>query len=347
MSKKLLLADDSITIQKVIGITFANEDVALAIADNGDSALALARADRPDLILADVLMPGLDGYELCAAVKNEPALRGVPVLLLTGTFEPFDEDKARGAGADGWIAKPFESQALIDRVNSLLALAPERLARPAATAAVAPAATAAPRADMWRESSVAPALPGEISTPVAEDLVEEDEGFWGDFTLEEEDMTGEPAAPPASEAPPATPPAAEAESVEEDEEVLELDDADILFDEEDETLADPEEIVPAESLPVEEPPVAAVTPAPPVFEFSAPLAPPARAEEAAPSPSVSVGGEASLSEDAMAAVVERVAAEVVNRLAGTILERIAWEVVPDLAESLIKDEIRKIKEALK
>lgn len=120
MSKKLLLADDSITIQKVVGITFAGEDYDLAVVGDGDTALERARLERPDLVLADVFMPGMSGYELCAAVKQDPALQGVPVLLLTGTFEPFDEGKAAAAGADGWIAKPFESQALIDRVEDLL-----------------------------------------------------------------------------------------------------------------------------------------------------------------------------------------------------------------------------------
>ncbi|RME34148.1 MAG: response regulator, partial [Deltaproteobacteria bacterium] len=125
MGKRLLLADDSITIQKVIGITFANEDYELDIVDNGDAALERARATQPDLILADVYMPGKNGYELCQAVKNDPNLRRIPVLLLAGTFEPFDEDKARQAGADAWIAKPFESQALIDKVEELLAQAAE------------------------------------------------------------------------------------------------------------------------------------------------------------------------------------------------------------------------------
>ena len=83
------------------------------------------------LILADVFMPGKNGYELCSAVRQEPALRDVPVLLLTGTFEPFDENKARAAGADSWIAKPFESQALIDRVEELLARVPQPAAVPA------------------------------------------------------------------------------------------------------------------------------------------------------------------------------------------------------------------------
>ena len=78
MSKKLLLADDSITIQKVIGITFANEDYDLTVVDNGDAALDKALRSRPDIILADVFMPGKNGYELCAAVKAEKVLQGVP-----------------------------------------------------------------------------------------------------------------------------------------------------------------------------------------------------------------------------------------------------------------------------
>jgi CheY-like chemotaxis protein len=125
MSKKLLLADDSITIQKVVGIIFANEDCNLAVVGDGDSALAAARSERPDLIMADVLMPGKNGYEVCAAVKQDPALRDVPVLLLSGTFEPFDEALARSVGVDDWIVKPFESQALLDKVAELLARVPE------------------------------------------------------------------------------------------------------------------------------------------------------------------------------------------------------------------------------
>jgi CheY-like chemotaxis protein len=121
MPKTLLLADDSVTIQKVVGISFANEDVVLLTVDNGDDAVLRAREARPDLVLADVAMPGKDGYEVCEAIKADPELRHVPVLLLSGTFESFDEARARHAGADGHITKPFEAQALVDRVNELLA----------------------------------------------------------------------------------------------------------------------------------------------------------------------------------------------------------------------------------
>jgi CheY-like chemotaxis protein len=126
MPKKILLADDSITIQKVIGLTFANEDVQLTVVDNGDEAIIKAKEVIPDLIIADVVMPGKDGYEVCYSSKNEPSLAHVPVLLLTGTFETFDETMATKVGADGFITKPFESQALIDKVNELIGNAEQR-----------------------------------------------------------------------------------------------------------------------------------------------------------------------------------------------------------------------------
>jgi CheY-like chemotaxis protein len=132
MPKTLLLADDSVTIQKVVGISFANEDVRIVTVDNGDDAVLRAREIRPDIVLADVVMPGKSGYEVCAALKADPALAGIPVLLLTGTFETFDEERAARVGADGHITKPFEAQALVALVNARLASAGK--ARPASAA---------------------------------------------------------------------------------------------------------------------------------------------------------------------------------------------------------------------
>ena len=119
MPKTILLADDSITIQKVVGITFASEDFQVTAVDDGEAALARARELLPDVILADVVMPRRNGYELCEAVKSDPALRHIPVLLLAGTFEAFDEVRARGAHADGHLSKPFDSLALINKVIEL------------------------------------------------------------------------------------------------------------------------------------------------------------------------------------------------------------------------------------
>src|SRR5512143_3302456 len=145
MPKTLLLADDSITIQKVVGITFAAEDYQVTAVDNGEDALARARQLKPDLILADVVMPRKNGYELCEAVKADPELQRIPVLLLAGTFEAFDENRARAARADGHIAKPFESGALIAKVKELVeGVKPgaQPAPRPAAPARPAPAPAA-------------------------------------------------------------------------------------------------------------------------------------------------------------------------------------------------------------
>ncbi len=124
MPKTLLLADDSVTIRKVVGISFANEDVNLVTVDNGDDAIRKAREIRPDAILADVVMPGKNGYEVCEAIKADPDLRHIPVMLLTGTFEAFDEARAKSAGAAGHVAKPFEAQALVEEVLRLFRAGP-------------------------------------------------------------------------------------------------------------------------------------------------------------------------------------------------------------------------------
>jgi CheY-like chemotaxis protein len=117
---KLLLADDSVTIQRVIELTFADEDVQVLAVGDGQQAIERVRSERPDIVLADVGMPERDGYEVAAFIKNDPALAHIPVLLLTGAFEPVDEVRARAVGCDGVLVKPFEPQMVISRVRELL-----------------------------------------------------------------------------------------------------------------------------------------------------------------------------------------------------------------------------------
>ena len=136
MSKKLLLADDSVTIQRVIELTFADEDVAVTAVGDGRQAIDRLRADRPDIVLADVGMPERDGYEVAAFIKNDPQLAHIPVVLLTGAFEPLDEARARSVGCDGVLVKPFEPQLVINRVKELLNA--RRPAAPAVATATAP-----------------------------------------------------------------------------------------------------------------------------------------------------------------------------------------------------------------
>lgn len=120
MTKKLLVADDSITIHKVVGLTFADEDFVIEAVANGDQAIEKARSMQPDIVLADVFMPGRSGYEVCAAIKADQQLSEIPVVLLVGTFEPFDEAEASRVKCDGFLTKPFDTSELIQVVHSLV-----------------------------------------------------------------------------------------------------------------------------------------------------------------------------------------------------------------------------------
>jgi CheY-like chemotaxis protein len=121
MAKRILLADDSVTIQKVVELTFMDEDYEVVAVSNGDEALTRLAELQPDLVIADVHMPGASGYEVCRQAKQWRA--STPVLLLVGTFEPFQEDEARRSGADAYIKKPFDSQELLRRAEELIAAA--------------------------------------------------------------------------------------------------------------------------------------------------------------------------------------------------------------------------------
>jgi CheY-like chemotaxis protein len=123
--RKLLLADDSATIQKVIDLTFADEGVRVVAVGNGQEAIDKLLEVEPDIVLADVFMPSPNGYEVCEYVKTNEKLKHIPVVLLVGSFEPFDEAEARRVGADDILTKPFQSiRRLIDRVGALVTSPP-------------------------------------------------------------------------------------------------------------------------------------------------------------------------------------------------------------------------------
>jgi CheY-like chemotaxis protein len=168
MGKKILLADDSITIQKVIELTFSDEDFEVVTVSNGRLAVEKVQELRPDLVLCDIIMPEKDGYEVCDFIKKNPATSQIPVLLLTGAFEPFDQERASRVGCDGFLAKPFEPQTLIAKVKELLNQAGARTTapRPAATApAPAPAPAYSPPAPTPPSTYTAPAPPPAPSEP--------------------------------------------------------------------------------------------------------------------------------------------------------------------------------------
>ncbi len=122
MARKLLLADDSITIQKVVELVLAEEDFEIKSVSNGEDALNILSSFKPDIVLADIEMPKVNGYQLCDRIKKSPELSHVPVILLAGAFEPIDEELASEVRADDSVIKPFESQELISKINAVLTM---------------------------------------------------------------------------------------------------------------------------------------------------------------------------------------------------------------------------------
>lgn len=121
MGYKILLADDSVTVQKIISLTFSDEGAEVSTVNNGEEAIARLRYVRPDLVMADVSIPGKDGYDICEFVKTHPDLKSTPVILLVPAFEPYDEERAKRAGADYHLTKPFQSiRTLISTVKNLI-----------------------------------------------------------------------------------------------------------------------------------------------------------------------------------------------------------------------------------
>ena len=119
MPHKLLLVDDSVTIQRVVQLTFVDEDVEVVTVGDGSRVIDAIREETPDIVLVDVDMPHKNGYEVTAFVKSGPA-HDVPVILLTGAFNPVNEVQARKAGCDGILVKPFEPKQVIEKVRELL-----------------------------------------------------------------------------------------------------------------------------------------------------------------------------------------------------------------------------------
>ncbi len=118
---KLLLADDSVTIRKVVELTFADEGIDVSTVSDAEAAMQKFVEIQPDIVLVDVGLSGTNGYHICEMIKQDEATRHIPVLLLVGSFEPFDQDEAERVEADGFLTKPFHSiRDLVARVWDLL-----------------------------------------------------------------------------------------------------------------------------------------------------------------------------------------------------------------------------------
>lgn len=127
--RTLLLADDNVTVQRVIGLTFATEDFRVVTVSDGQAAIDRIRSEPPDIVLAGAAMPDVSGYDVASFVRSQPALKNLPVLLLTGAFETVDPALLKSSGANGVLEKPLDPTIVIRRVKDLLGIKGD--ARPA------------------------------------------------------------------------------------------------------------------------------------------------------------------------------------------------------------------------
>jgi len=120
LKKRILLADRSPSVERKIASVLASEDVEITAVTDGYAAERSLDQNQPDLVLADVFLPGKSGYELCRFIKQDPRFGRLPVVLLVGSFEPFDAASAAHLGADGKLTKPIEPAGLIDMTRRFL-----------------------------------------------------------------------------------------------------------------------------------------------------------------------------------------------------------------------------------
>ncbi len=120
MGADILVVDDSRTQALKLQIILEEQEFAVRVAHDGHEALKMARAERPALIVSDIVMPGMDGYVMCQQIKKEESLRGVPVILLTTLSDPRDILRGLQAQADAYLTKPYDEKVLVARIKTLL-----------------------------------------------------------------------------------------------------------------------------------------------------------------------------------------------------------------------------------
>jgi CheY-like chemotaxis protein len=319
----LLIADDSTTIQRVVTLMFANEDINVVAVGDGDQAIDAIGRVSPDILLADVDMPGCSGYELAERVRSSTQGTRLPVLLLAGAFDPVDRERAIACGANGILTKPFDPAVLVARVKELLpgeAAPGQASAAQAVAVPPAPSSVVVPYAPSVPEAPTAPPneAPARAEAHVARPLPEVDRYFEqldAAFAALSQHPRPRPGifAPASTDETPAT--------------------ADLA--------AEPEksEAAPAAAT------SGTATPLPLADAFAALLA----AEEAGfvpagAAPAAATGAPASVDVDRLA---EQVAERVLARLTDHALRDRVADIVATTAERLIREEIEQIRRNIK
>ncbi len=375
MPHRILLADDSLTIQKVIELTFSGTEFELTAVGNGDLALPLLDSYSPDIVLADCVMPGKTGYELCEEVKSRPGGRYVPVILLTGTFEPFDKPRAERAGADSCVTKPFDSQGLASLVRDLVKKAAEERAAappeppPAPEPPPPPPPPEPPPTVEERAESTDPTLSGAVpfmtlpmaamqaTQPVPEESLPETNDYATSaipvFREAEIEM---PFEPPAAAAPPPDPPTeplglpiSPATDYEMDLGALDaepphrdLDEDIAAFEASGRSTSRPDlwdspAVKAAEAMSE-----ASTAPAEhPAGDLEALAAEASLTDLKSLIPKAASAAAGPLSDDD----IDRIARRVLELSGERIVRKIAWDVVPELAERLVKERLEELERA--
>lgn len=120
MAVNILVADDSVTMRRILELTFQGEDASVTAVENGEAALRKASEMTPDIVFADLSLQGMDGYALATAIKSQSGLERTAVVVMASQKHPYDEEKGKAAGVDDHIIKPFDTQNVIDRVKQVL-----------------------------------------------------------------------------------------------------------------------------------------------------------------------------------------------------------------------------------
>jgi CheY-like chemotaxis protein len=357
----LLAVDDSVTMRKVLELTFAGEDFRVVTAEGADVAFAKIRAEHPAVVLCDVTLDGAGGYALCTKIKAENP--SIAVVMLASKQQPYDSAKGQAAKADDFVEKPFDTQQLIEKVKRLATRpstedAPTRAAVSQVSAAGPPAA-AAPLPARPAASSGAATAPLGVSRPSAPGTANPrppapsigSAGGIGRGTLAY-GGAGFPGMPNPSGAPvpatatapgpgsPARPPLPSSPT--QGASAAAAAPAPVAAAAVTSQVASPGSAVgPSAAQPaVAAPPAAAASvarpPAPAVPPLAAPAAaPPGLAATAANSPLAGKLATLGLTDVQVAAVLA---------LSREVVERVVWEVVPVLAETMIKEEIARLTE---
>lgn len=118
--KKILIADDKPEVLELVRVSLESEDYQIIDASDGKEALEKIRLEKPDLVLLDIVMPKMDGFEVLRNLKKEPGTKEIPIILLTAKGQKIDQEKGQRFGAAGYIIKPFSPSELLRKIEEVL-----------------------------------------------------------------------------------------------------------------------------------------------------------------------------------------------------------------------------------